>query len=125
MPLHEEINAYLMSLLQQKRARAPVTYNQLADALGQPRVTDAWRSHPFCEAFGILDQEDALKKRPFRTSLIFSNASNMPGEGYFSALQTMKGMVIPRDERKRQTIYLKELGEAMSYYAQNPVSYEA
>jgi hypothetical protein len=121
MSLHKQVSDHLMQLLAEKRARAPITYNQLADALAQPRVTEAWRSHPFCEAFGKLDEEDAAAGRPFRTALVFNDAKNMPGEGFFYTLQRLKKVSVPKDPLKRQTIYMKELGEAVSYYAQNPV----
>ncbi len=122
MTLPQQINDHLMRLLREKRARAPITYNSLSDALGQPRVTDAWRAHPFCEAFGQLDHGDADAGRPFRTALVFNDAKNMPGEGFFFTLQKLKAIKVPKDEVKRHTIYLKELGEAVAYYAQNPES---
>lgn len=121
MSLPQQINDHLMRLLAEKGARAPITYNQLADALGQPRVTEAWRSHPFCSAFGQLDQEDADANRPFRTALVFNDQKNMPGEGFFFMLQKLRGLRVPKNEMKRLTIYMKELGDAQSHYSQYPV----
>src|SRR4051812_1937936 len=113
MNLPQQINEHLMCLLREKRARAPITYNELADALDQPRVSGPWPLHPFCDAFGLLDKEDADAGRPFRTALVFNNAKDMPGEGFFFTLQKLKGIKIPRDENQRKTIYVEELGKAM------------
>lgn len=111
-----------MQLLQKRLARAPITYNQLADALEQPRVTEAWRSHPFCEAFDIMDKEDAAAGRPFRTALVFNDKKNMPGEGFFNTLQKLREVEIPKDEIKRQAIYMKELGDAIAFYGKTPIA---
>ena len=38
-------------------------------SLDLPPLKEYWRSHPLCSIFGELDDEDHLKKRPFRTAL--------------------------------------------------------
>lgn len=123
MNIKEAVNDHLMQLLKTKRARAVVTYNGLADALGLPRVNEGWRGHPFCKVFEELDDEDAKAGRPFRTALVINDTYNMPGEGFFHTLQQMKKLKVPRDENKRLRIYMKELGDTQGFYTKYPVEY--
>ncbi len=54
----------------QAKIGEPINYGQLiARFLDLPPLKEYWRSHPLCSIFGELDDEDHLKKRPFRTAL--------------------------------------------------------
>jgi hypothetical protein len=84
-------------LEEQLKIGAPITYSKLAKRAGLRPMDGAWKSHPLCEIFGQLDREDYPK--PLRTSLVVGADSGAPGEGYFEALETLRGQTILESER--------------------------
>jgi hypothetical protein len=76
----------------------------------------AWNAHPLSRIFEALDQEDALKNRPFRTSVVIKKdkQSPQPGAGYFEVLARLKGIKC-LNEASRQQAWITELNAAHAY----------
>lgn len=49
-----------------------------------PPFTGPWPTHPLCDIFGELDVEDASRGLPFRTALVISPDTGVPGNGFFT-----------------------------------------
>lgn len=122
-PATKPIRRMDIGVFLEQRARsgpdmAPIFYNDLAQRFGLPPVTEAWLSHPLSELFGLLDHEDHAKNRPFRTALVVSREKGIPGDGFFKALNALRGTPYPiRDELKKIQIWKAEFDRLISFYA--------
>lgn len=98
------------------RLQQVVTYQDVVTNFNLPPLEGNWNSHPLSAIFEQLDQEDANKNRPFRTSVVVKKDKNnqMPGGGFFEALERLKGIAC-RNEIARQQAWINELNAAHSY----------
>lgn len=98
------------------RLRSLITYQELINAFPAllPPLDGAWPAHPLAQIFETLDQEDALNNRPFRTSVVVTQATGEPGNGYFEALQRLKGINC-LNAAARQAAWIAELNAAHAY----------
>jgi hypothetical protein len=79
-------------LKQQATLGTPITYTDVIRRFPDlPMLTGAWRAHPLCGIFGELDDEDNVRKRPFRTALVFAKETGRPGQGFFDTVQNLRG----------------------------------
>lgn len=95
----------------------PVTYQDVITAFPSlPPLDGAWNAHPLSRIFEALDQEDAQKKRPFRTSVVIKKdkLSQQPGQGFFEALERLKGIKC-RNDAARQSAWIAELKAAFAF----------
>lgn len=95
--------------------RTVVTYNEVVTKFGLPPLDGAWAAHPLSQLFELLDQQDAIANRPFRTSVVVSKKENAPGPGYYEALCRLKGIADPKNNESRLTIWTQELKDAYKY----------
>lgn len=109
----ELVGKFLEDILRRKKY---TTYGGVVENFNLPALNGAWSSHPLCNIFEFLDQQDATAKRPFRTSAVISEANNLPGAGFFEALARLKGIRTPRNENERMEIWIKELRAAQAYH---------
>jgi hypothetical protein len=99
------------------KARQIVTYQDVITAFPHlPELQGNWNAHPLARIFEALDQEDAQKGRPFRTSLVVKKDENnkMPGNGFFEALERLKGVTC-RNDAARQSAWITELNGAHQF----------
>lgn len=109
-----DINELAAYLERMARARRTVFYSQLVERFGLPPLDGNWLGHPLCDAFGILDRQDAEAHRPFRTSMVIAKETNMPGDGYFKSLTLYKGIVVS-GEMQRLEAFSRELTATMDH----------
>ena len=98
------------------RSKQLVTYQEIVTKFSLLPLHGNWNSHPLSQIFETLDQEDANKKRPFRTSVVVHTDKNnmIPGNGYFEALERLKSTPC-RNEAARQAAWITELNAAYSF----------
>jgi hypothetical protein len=106
------IGAYLES---QAKLRQIVNYGQLVSRFGLPPLDGAWAAHPLAAIFEVIDQQDAITNRPFRTALVVGVASGFPGGGFFEALERLKGVQDPRTQAAREALWVSELNATHNY----------
>ncbi len=106
------IGKYLESVL---KAKSTVTYSSITNKFSLPEFNGVWVAHPLCQIFEVIDQQDAIAKRPFRTSVVISKNNNTPGTGFFEALQRLKQIPTPSNKEMREALWIKELNSAYSY----------
>lgn len=97
------------------RPQQTTNYRTVAQAFGLPDFTGEWDSHPLSQIFEVLDQQDALAGRPFRTSAVIAVIKNAPGPGFYSAMQRLKGVPDPVTTAARERLWLSELRAAHAY----------
>jgi hypothetical protein len=108
------VGAYLEARLKVKSPR-PTYYKDVASHFGLPEFDGAFRAHPLCQIFEVLDQQDAAANRPFRTSLVIGVTTNCPGQGFFEALERLKGKTDPKVPGAREQLWISELNDAYRY----------
>ena len=118
-----EINELARYLEERARMGKTVYYGEVAKHFGITEDLHPWQANPLCSAFGKLDEEDADKKRPFRTSMVIAKETNMPGQGFFTALHELRG-IFTNNEMKRLEVFTKEINAAMAYPWKKPSSIE-
>ena len=98
------------------KARRVITYQDLINDFPSllPPLNGAWSAHPLSRIFESLDQDDALHRRPFRTSVVVTKANGEPGGGYFEALQRLKGITC-LNASARQAAWIAELNAAHAF----------
>lgn len=106
------IGAYLEGLA---KLRKIVNYGQLVSHFGLPQLDGAWVAHPLSGIFDVIDQQDAIAKRPFRTALVVGVTSGFPGAGFFEALEKLKGIQDPRTPMAREALWVSELSATHNY----------
>ncbi len=93
-----------------------ISYNKYARLYGLGKITpENYRSHPFCDSFGHLDDEDIRLDRPFRTALVFSEVLNRPGHGFFEMLSRRRGVTIKEEVQYEE--WIKELNNLQAHYS--------
>lgn len=97
------------------RPQRTTSYAVVALSFGLPDFDGAWAAHPLSEIFEVLDQQDALAKRPFRTSVVITVANNAPGPGFYEAMQRLKGIPDPVTNIARERLWLSELQAAYAH----------
>ena len=107
-----EIAAHLESLATRSGV---TTYGAIVERFGLPPLDGAWSAHPLSEIFEVLDQQDAAANRPFRTSVVIAQELNRPGDGYFEALERLKGLPDPRTPNARDALWTAELNSAYNH----------
>jgi hypothetical protein len=109
----KEVGQYLE---EQAKLGTPITYTDVIRRFPDlPMLTGAWRAHPLCGIFGELDDEDNVRKRPFRTALVFAKETGRPGQGFFDTVQNLRGTTITRSEQDR--VWTDELKALIAHYA--------
>ena len=100
----------------EERARTgqPVYYGEVASHFGIREDLHPWINNPLCQAFGKLDEEDAVKKRPFRTSMVIARKNDMPGQGFFTSLRDLKG-ITTNNQMEQEAVFIQEINAAMAY----------
>ena len=116
-----DIDKLARYLEERARKGQPVYYGEVASHFGITEDLHPWINNPLCQAFGILDREDADKKRPFRTSMVIAKETNMPGQGFFTALHELRG-IVANNEMKRLEVFTEEINAAMAYPWKKPSS---
>ena len=114
----DKLARYLEERAIEKR---PVYYGEVVNHFGITEDLHPWQANPLCQAFGILDRDDAVNKRPFRTSMVIARETNMPGQGFFTALHELRG-IVANNEMKRLEVFTKEINAAMAYPWKKPSS---
>jgi hypothetical protein len=100
----------------QAKLGKPVTYSDVIRNFPDlPPLGPHWKSHPLCSIFGELDDEDHLRRRPFRTALVFAKETGRPGQGFFDTITNLRNQTIPKTEQ--DAVWTKELNEIIGYYA--------
>jgi hypothetical protein len=103
-------------LEEQAKLGEPITYSQVIKRFPDlPPLTAAWRSHPLCGIFGELDDEDNIKKRPFRTALVYAKETGRPGQGFFDTVTRMRNEPILKSEQDK--VWTEELKALIEHYA--------
>ena len=108
------VGSHLENILKQ-RPQTTTHYGSVAQAFGLPDFDGAWASHPLSEIFEVIDQQDAVANRPFRTSVVILKNQNCPGPGFFEAMRRLKGAQDPVTENARERMWLSELTDAYAY----------
>lgn len=91
------------------------SYGELVREFHLPPLDGAWTAHPLAQIFEVIDREDAAAKRPFRTSVVVGQSSDMPGAGFFEALERLKGVSDPRSPDARLAVWTSEVNAAHAY----------
>ncbi|HOW75102.1 MAG TPA: hypothetical protein P5102_09780 [Candidatus Competibacteraceae bacterium] len=100
-------------LEEQARKRRTVYYSDIVARFGLPPMDGLWLNHPLSEIFDVLDQEDAMSNRPFRSAVVISKERNMPGNGFFEALERLRG--IQTSNEQRLEAFTRELEATFGY----------
>lgn len=108
------VGSHLESILK-VRPQTITYYGKVASHFGLPEFDGAWSSHPLCQIFEVLDQQDANASRPFRTSVVVSAMNKVPGLGLYEALERLKGIPDPKTKNARDQLWLAELNNAYNY----------
>lgn len=108
------IGKYLESVLKAKHKNT-VNYSELTNKFNLPEFDGIWPAHPLCQIFEVIDQQDAIAQRPFRTSVVIGKNTNMPGPGFFEALHRLKRIPTPSKKEMREALWIKELNAAYAY----------
>ena len=108
-----DIDKLARYLEQRARMGKTVYYGEVARHFGVRKPLNPWKNNPLCQAFGKLDEEDAVKKRPFRTSMVIARKNDMPGQGFFTSLRDLKG--ITSTNKTRKTVFMQEKNAAIAY----------
>ena len=111
MPSPQLVGQYLEQLATNSQT---INYHELVGHFALPPLDGAWSSHPLSEIFDVLDQQDANQNRPFRTSVVITVEGNMPGNGFFETLATLKNIQATNDNQ-RMTVFTAELNGAFAY----------
>ena len=115
MPLHLQFDLASIALHLENIARnhRVVTYTEIVNQFGLPSLDGAWAAHPLSHIFEIMDKEDAIANRPFRTSVVITARGNGPGAGYFEALERLKKIPDPGECNSdgRLALWLQQLRE--------------
>jgi hypothetical protein len=102
-------------LEEQAKIGEPITYGQVISRFPDlPPLTEYWRSHPLCSIFGELDDEDHLKRRPFRTALVFARDTGKPGQGFFDTVSKLRNKTILK--REQDIVWMAELNTLRAHY---------
>ncbi len=107
------IGTFLESAAKAKRL---ITYQEVVNKFSLPPLEGNWNTHPLSKSFETLDQEDATKNRPFRTSVVVRKDKNnqMPGMGFFEALERLKNIKCLND-KAREKAWVNELNAAFGF----------
>ena len=115
MPLHLQFDLASISLHLENIAmnHRVVNYTEIVIQFVLPSLDGAWAAHPLSHIFEILDTEDAIANRPFRTSVVITARGNGPGAGYFEALERLKKIPDPGECNSdgRLALWLQQLRE--------------
>jgi hypothetical protein len=112
-PSIKEIGDYLEA---QAKIGSPVTYGDVVRKFpALPPLSGAWRSHPLCQIFGELDDEDHLKGRPFRTALVYGKETGKPGQGFFDTVTNLRKQTILKSDQDK--VWTDEVKAVTAYYA--------
>lgn len=85
-----------------------VTYGDLVKKFTDlPRELYPWPLHPLCAMFEELDVEDQRNGRPFRTSVVVTQETKMPGDGFFKMYELKRGQAISTSQRL--SVWMSEL----------------
>lgn len=106
------IGLYLESVA---KSRGLTSYGELVRKFDLPQLDGAWAAHPLAEIFELIDQQDALAERPFRTSVVVSQTTKVPGAGFYEALERLKGIPDPRSPDARFDLWIIEINAAHAY----------
>ena len=99
----------------QAKLGQPITYTDVIRKFPDlPPLGAHWKSHPLCDIFGELDNEDHVKRRPFRTALVFAKDTGMPGQGFFQAMTNLRGKTILKSEQDK--VWTDELKALLNHY---------
>ena len=111
-----DLNPQMIGLFLEEQARnnRTVYYGDVVARFGLPPMDGAWLSHPLSRIFEVLDQEDAMSNRPFRSAVVISQERNMPGNGFFEALERLRG-VQTSNEQQRLEAFVRELEATFRY----------
>lgn len=97
------------AFLEQKASeQKTVFYSELAVHFNLPPMDGAWPAHPLSNYFDVLDQEDAVAKRPFRTAVVITREHGVPGNGFFQSLGKYKGIRASNNQEKLE-VFANEL----------------
>ena len=108
----QNIGKFLEKIASEKRL---VNYGKVVSEFGLPEFDGpGWESHPLSQIFGVLDQEDAIARRPFRTSVVIPKNGERPGNGYFEMLESLKDIKC-KSPAQRDEAWVKELQAAYEY----------
>jgi hypothetical protein len=103
-------------LEQQATLGVPITYGDIIRKFPDlPPLGPHWKSHPLCSIFGELDEEDHLKKRPFRTALVCAIQTTRPGQGFFDTIINLRDKSILKSDQDR--VWTEELKAVIDHYA--------
>lgn len=109
----KEVGQYLE---QQAKLGSPITYSDVIRKFPDlPPLGPHWKSHPLCGIFGELDDEDNVKKRPFRTALVFAKETGRPGQGFFDTITNLRNKTILKSEQDK--VWTDELKAVIAHYA--------
>ena len=97
------------------RGSRTTTYSELAERFGLPAMEGTWNSHPLCQVFDALDQEDANAGRPLRTAVVIRKDMNMPDSGYFESRTKYKGGAPITTDKERLKAWLSDLSDVFNY----------
>ncbi len=114
MSTANEVGRFLEERVRQHGTEAVIFYNQLAAHFEMPEVDERWSRHPLCKLFGVLDEEDTSKGRPFRTVRVVSKDKNMPGQGFFNAVATLRQ---PKPRLNAIQFFASELNALAAHYS--------
>ncbi len=106
------VGSFLEKILKRK---GTTNYGLVASHFGLPEFDGAWAAHPLSKIFDVLDRQDAIANRPFRTSCVIGVTSNSPGPGFYEALAQLKGIPDPKSPNAREKLWVNELNGAYSY----------
>lgn len=110
--IENAIGSYLESVA---KKGGLTSYGELVREFDLPQLDGAWTAHPLAQIFEAIDHQDAATKRPFRTSVVVVQNTNMPGAGFFEALERLKGMSDPRTPDGRLAVWTSEVNAAHAY----------
>ena len=101
-------------LEEQAGKRCTVYYSDIVAHFGLPSLSIPWPYHPLSEIFEVLDQEDTMSNRPFRSAVVISKEREMPGNGFFEALERLRG-IQTSNEQQRLEVFVRELEATFRY----------
>lgn len=110
--IENAIGSYLESVA---KKGGLTSYGELVREFDLPQLDGAWTAHPLAQIFEVIDQQDVTAKRPFRTSVVVVQSSNMPGAGFFEALERLKGIPDSGSPNVRLAVWTSEVNAAHAY----------
>jgi hypothetical protein len=108
-PTQAQLADYLAELIKTRRLAC---YSEVNEYFCIQQPVFPWRNNPLASLFAKIDQEDIIKDKPLRNSVVVrkSKAKNkVPSDGYFKRLCDYRNQPLPQTLSEKRDLHYHEL----------------